>query len=229
MSRKRLLLTTSVLALGLSGAAFAQTGAGSSAGAGSMGTTSGSPSYTSPSTGGSAGNSGSTGGGSSGSSMNRSDMNGSGANGGPMASGTSGSRSSSSMSNSSSDMSSSGAGRVSSDEIRQAQEALQDQGLYHGQVDGKWGPQTKNAIAQFQKQKGLKQTAQLDQQTMNDLQSSSGGSSGSMSNAPSSRSPSSSSGAGMSGGGTSGMTRGNGASTAPGNAGGANSSSMPAR
>jgi peptidoglycan hydrolase-like protein with peptidoglycan-binding domain len=128
-------------------------------------------------------------------------------------------------------MSSSGAGRVSSDEIRQAQEALQDQGLYHGQVDGKWGPQTKNAIAQFQKQKGLKQTAQLDQQTMNDLQNSSGGSSGSMSNAPSGRSSGSSSGggAGMSGGGTSGMTRGNGASTAPGNAGGANSSSMPAR
>src|SRR6185437_14967802 len=98
--------------------------------------------------------------GSAGSTMNHEQMNGAGANGGPMASGTSGG----------SHMSNSAAGGASSTDIRQAQEALQDHGLYKGQVDGKWGPQTKRAVAQFQKQKGLKQTAQLDQQTLNDLQ-----------------------------------------------------------
>ncbi|HEY3918999.1 MAG TPA: peptidoglycan-binding domain-containing protein [Stellaceae bacterium] len=138
---KRLLLATSMLALGLGGAAFAQTGAGS-AGAGSMGSSGASPSYSAPSN--SAG----------GSTMNDQNVNGSGANGGPMASNDSGNAR---------------AGN-SSDQVKQAQEALQTQGLYRGQVDGKWGPQTRQAVAQFQKQKGLKQTAQLDQQTMNDLQ-----------------------------------------------------------
>jgi peptidoglycan hydrolase-like protein with peptidoglycan-binding domain len=78
-------------------------------------------------------------------------------------------------------------GRASPDQVKQAQEALQTQGLYHGQLDGKWGPETRHAVAQFQKQKGLKQTAQLDEQTMSDLQSGgdSGGSPSSGSSVPS--------------------------------------------
>ena len=152
--------------------------------------------------------------------MNSQDMNGAGANGGPMASGTSGGRSS--MKGGS--MSSSASGRASSENIRQAQEALQDQGLYKGQVDGKWGPQTKQAVQQFQKQKGLKQTAQLDQQTLTDLQSSSnsGGSSSS------SRSPNSSPSF-NSGGASSGMGGGNGPATTQTNPGGQNRMSNPTR
>lgn len=156
---KRLLLATTVLTLGLGGAAFAQTGAGS-AGAGSTGSTMDSPPHSAPST--------------SGSSMNDQNMNGSSANAGPMAS--------SGMSDTSS------GGQASSDQIKQAQEALQTKGLYHGEIDGKWGPETSQAITQFQKQKGLKQTAQLDQQTMGDLQNGSMGGSDNMSSSPSSSS-----------------------------------------
>jgi peptidoglycan hydrolase-like protein with peptidoglycan-binding domain len=153
-------------------------------------------------------------------------MNGAGANGGPMASGTSSGRSSSSMSGSS--MSSSAAGGASEEDVRQAQEALQDQGLYHGQIDGKWGPQTKQAVSQFQKKNGLKQTAQLDQQTLDDLQNNSGGSSsGSMTGSGSSgRSPNSSSSFNSSGS-SSGTSGGNGPATTQTNPGGQNRSSVP--
>ena len=86
-------------------------------------------------------------------------------------------------------MGSSAAGSDASDNVRQAQEVLQDQGLYKGQVDGKMGPQTKHAIAQFQKQKGLKQTAQLDQPTMSDLQNGAMSGSDNSSSSPSSSGP----------------------------------------
>jgi peptidoglycan hydrolase-like protein with peptidoglycan-binding domain len=61
--------------------------------------------------------------------------------------------------------------------VKEAQTALKEQGLYQGHVDGKIGPATKTAIAKFQKQKGLQQTAQLDSRTMSELLSgaSSGG------------------------------------------------------
>jgi peptidoglycan hydrolase-like protein with peptidoglycan-binding domain len=53
--------------------------------------------------------------------------------------------------------------------IRQAQEQLRDQGLYHGQIDGILGPETKQALQQFQQKNGLQATATLDQPTMNKL------------------------------------------------------------
>ncbi|MDE2227780.1 MAG: peptidoglycan-binding protein [Alphaproteobacteria bacterium] len=53
--------------------------------------------------------------------------------------------------------------------VKQAQATLKQQGLYQGKVDGKLGPQTKAAIAAFQKQNGLKQTAHLDRATMSEL------------------------------------------------------------
>ena len=76
----------------------------------------------------------------------------------------------------------------SSDEVRQAQQALQSEHLYNGQVDGIMGPQTRQALRQYQHQNGLKETAQLDQQTMQKLtsnQPTSAGSSGSGASSPS--------------------------------------------
>jgi peptidoglycan hydrolase-like protein with peptidoglycan-binding domain len=67
----------------------------------------------------------------------------------------------------------------SRDEIRQAQQQLQNQGLYDGQIDGIVGPQTKQALQQFQSQMGLPVTATLDQSTMNRLLGMSGGGQGS--------------------------------------------------
>ena len=60
---------------------------------------------------------------------------------------------------------------ASANDIRHAQRSLKQQGLYKGRVDGKFGPQTRTAVSEFQKQNGLPQTASLDEQTMNDLHS----------------------------------------------------------
>jgi peptidoglycan hydrolase-like protein with peptidoglycan-binding domain len=57
----------------------------------------------------------------------------------------------------------------SKDELRQAQQQLRDQGLYNGRIDGILGPQTKQALDQFQKKNGLNQTATLDQPTIDKL------------------------------------------------------------
>jgi len=65
-------------------------------------------------------------------------------------------------------------------QVMQAQQALKQKGLYTGPVDGKVGPETRSAISQFQKQTGLQQTAQLDEQTMDSLEGSGGGSSSRM-------------------------------------------------
>jgi hypothetical protein len=66
--------------------------------------------------------------------------------------------------------------QVSASQIEQAQQQLKTAGLYRGEVDGVMGPQTQTALSQFQKQQGLPETAQLDQQTMGQLMSNSGGS-----------------------------------------------------
>lgn len=58
---------------------------------------------------------------------------------------------------------------TSSGKVKQAQQALQEAGLYKGKVDGKFGPQTKAAVKEFQKENGLKQTAHLDSATMKKL------------------------------------------------------------
>jgi len=81
--------------------------------------------------------------------------------------------------------------QASADEVKQAQQALKQKGIYTGQVDGKDGPQTRSAISQFQKQNGLRQTAQLDAQTMAQLQSGDSSASPSPSRTPSAHSPSS--------------------------------------
>ena len=58
---------------------------------------------------------------------------------------------------------------MSQSDIQQAQQQLKSQGLYRGAVDGIMGPQTEQALSQFQQQNGLPQTADLDQQTMSRL------------------------------------------------------------
>jgi peptidoglycan hydrolase-like protein with peptidoglycan-binding domain/predicted small secreted protein len=65
-----------------------------------------------------------------------------------------------------------------SDDVKQVQTALQTQGLYHGPIDGIYGPGTRNAVKKYQSQAGITQTGQLDQQTMQDLTRSGSGSAG---------------------------------------------------
>ncbi|HUH94614.1 MAG TPA: YSC84-related protein [Casimicrobiaceae bacterium] len=53
--------------------------------------------------------------------------------------------------------------------IRSAQQALNDKGFNAGAVDGAWGPHTQAAVRRFQKSEGLRQTARLDQATLQAL------------------------------------------------------------
>ena len=73
---------------------------------------------------------------------------------------------------------------ASSSEIKQAQQTLKSDGLYKGQVDGIDGPETKQALEQFQKKNGLKQTGSLDQKTMAKLNGGSGQAVGAGSSTP---------------------------------------------
>lgn len=61
------------------------------------------------------------------------------------------------------------AANLSKDDVRWAQVELRDLGLYNDSLDGVVGPETKRALAEFQKTNGLKQTATLDQQTADAL------------------------------------------------------------
>ncbi len=74
---------------------------------------------------------------------------------------------------------------LSENQIKQVQEQLKTAGFYKGEADGKMGPETKQALQQFQQQNGLQANGELDQQTMAALQSnqgSSGSSNGSLPN-----------------------------------------------
>lgn len=53
--------------------------------------------------------------------------------------------------------------------IANVQSALQQQGYYQGQVDGLLGPQTRAAIADYQRANGLAETAAVDQPTLESL------------------------------------------------------------
>lgn len=78
-------------------------------------------------------------------------------------------RSSPYMANSSTSSRHSGAMHMTGSDIRQAQEQLKGEGLYHGKIDGRDGPKTRAAIRQFQKKNSLPVTARLDQNTLNEL------------------------------------------------------------
>ena len=53
--------------------------------------------------------------------------------------------------------------------VADVQASLQEQGYYHGEVDGLMGPQTREALADFQRDHGLITTAALDQPTLSSL------------------------------------------------------------
>jgi hypothetical protein len=53
--------------------------------------------------------------------------------------------------------------------IANVQSALQQQGYYQGEVDGLLGPQTRAAIAEYQRATGLAETAAIDQPTLESL------------------------------------------------------------
>jgi hypothetical protein len=50
--------------------------------------------------------------------------------------------------------------RMNKDQIRQIQQALKDKGLYRGEVDGIWGPNTASAMRQFGSKEGQTSGAQ---------------------------------------------------------------------
>ena len=58
---------------------------------------------------------------------------------------------------------------VSRAEVRDVQQKLQADNLYRGKTDGFMGPETRRALAEFQKQNGLRVTANLDRQTRDSL------------------------------------------------------------
>ena len=53
--------------------------------------------------------------------------------------------------------------------IANVQAALQEQGYYHGEVDGSIGPLTRAAIADYQRDHGLYETAAIDEPTLESL------------------------------------------------------------
>ena len=57
----------------------------------------------------------------------------------------------------------------SSEEIREAQRALNKMGFDAGNVDGIWGPVTASAIRNFQQSQGIEATGQLNDRTMEQL------------------------------------------------------------
>ena len=54
-------------------------------------------------------------------------------------------------------------------EIRDAQMTLQEMGLYRGQIDGLYGPNTRRAVSEFQSRQGLPRSGTLDRRTMQAL------------------------------------------------------------
>jgi peptidoglycan hydrolase-like protein with peptidoglycan-binding domain len=59
--------------------------------------------------------------------------------------------------------------QLSKQQLMQVQQQLKTAGLYKGRIDGMMGPETKQAVQQFQQQNGLQQTGTLDQQTLSAL------------------------------------------------------------
>jgi hypothetical protein len=53
--------------------------------------------------------------------------------------------------------------------IANVQSALQQQGYYHGEVDGLLGPQTRAAVADYQRDRGLYITSAIDRPTLESL------------------------------------------------------------
>jgi peptidoglycan hydrolase-like protein with peptidoglycan-binding domain len=55
---------------------------------------------------------------------------------------------------------------LNEDQVRQLQQALNDNGFDAGEVDGVFGARTRAALSRFQSKAGLQPTGQMDQQTL---------------------------------------------------------------
>lgn len=53
--------------------------------------------------------------------------------------------------------------------VSQVQSALSREGYYSGAVDGSLGPETRNALRRYQRDRGLSVTGRVDRATMNAL------------------------------------------------------------
>ena len=56
--------------------------------------------------------------------------------------------------------------QVSPGMVKQVQADLQQQGIYKGNVDGMWGPETQSAVANFQQAHGMPATGELNSPTL---------------------------------------------------------------
>jgi hypothetical protein len=54
-------------------------------------------------------------------------------------------------------------------QVMEVQQKLQADDLYSGKIDGIMGPETRQALQQYQQKNGLQVTARLDQQTLNSI------------------------------------------------------------
>lgn len=59
--------------------------------------------------------------------------------------------------------------QVKTQTVMQVQQKLNKEGFDAGNADGNWGPQTAEAVKNFQQKNDLPQTGQLDQQTLSKL------------------------------------------------------------
>ncbi len=59
--------------------------------------------------------------------------------------------------------------KLSRSEIKQVQQALDKDGFKAGPTDGRWGPETRGAVKNFQQSKQMQPSGKLDQQTVADL------------------------------------------------------------
>src|SRR5579883_2116955 len=59
---------------------------------------------------------------------------------------------------------------LSSQQVKDVQQALKDKGELQGQADGVWGPQSEQALKSFQKEQNMKSAkGELDDQTISAL------------------------------------------------------------
>lgn len=58
---------------------------------------------------------------------------------------------------------------LSGDTVRSIQTKLHDLNLYHGPLDGVWGPDTKSSLRDFQLKNNINPTGELDPPTINAL------------------------------------------------------------
>ncbi len=59
--------------------------------------------------------------------------------------------------------------QLNSAQVRELQQNLQEQGVDPGPVDGIWGPQTEQALTQFQQQEGIAATGEVNEETLEAL------------------------------------------------------------